>query len=315
MDACLSYLWQVLFLLILLRVFTKFMALLRFKDIIGLAGVPRTQGLQAWRVGIVFDWVLLAIAFWLPIQWYLQSKGHFAKTYVYVSDWVIWLSFIIETLVLTSLVKNKKTYLLGNWLNLVIIVLVNPIWFSYFWQVSAIRAVRLLVLIRVILPWAYNAHRTLTLNRISLTFAVFIVATCLSGVIISIFDPGIKNPFLGVWWAFETMTTVGYGDVVPVTMLGKMLSIVIMCFGMVLISVVTATISAYFVGKDHAEHLKKLLKQDSHKLEAIEKHLLGASVDSLILLPENLDGFIHRLSPESQRKLFLKLKMHLEGSL
>jgi voltage-gated potassium channel len=291
------------------------MALLRFKHIIGLAGVPRTQGLRAWRVGAIFDWVLLAIAFWLPIQWFLQSKGHYAKNYVYISDWVIWLSFIIEMLTLTFLVKNKKAYLLGNWLNLAIIVLVNPFWFAYFWQVSAIRIVRLLVLIRVILPWAYNAHRTLTLNRISLTFAVFIVATCLSGVIIALLDPGIKNPFLGVWWAFETMTTVGYGDVVPITALGKVLAIIIMCMGMVLISIVTATISAYFVGKDHTEYMKKILKKDSYKLDMIEKYLVETGRNGSIVLPEDLNEFIARLSPESQRKLFLKLKMHLEGSL
>ena len=50
-----------------------------------------------------------------------------------------------------------------------------------------------------------------------------------------------------IWWALVTMTTVGYGDKVPITPGGRIIGIVIMFFGMALISLFTATVSSIFV--------------------------------------------------------------------
>ena len=47
-----------------------------------------------------------------------------------------------------------------------------------------------------------------------------------------------------VWWSFETITTVGYGDFVPVTGLGRLFAIFIMFFGISVLSMVTATVAA-----------------------------------------------------------------------
>lgn len=56
-----------------------------------------------------------------------------------------------------------------------------------------------------------------------------------------------QNAFSGLWWALETLTTVGYGDIYPVTTIGKILSGIIALLGIGLVAVPTGIISAGFV--------------------------------------------------------------------
>ena len=57
-----------------------------------------------------------------------------------------------------------------------------------------------------------------------------------------------------LWWAVVTSTTVGYGDVVPATAVGRGIAALLMLTGVGLLSVVTANIAAYFVEESTSEH-------------------------------------------------------------
>ena len=57
----------------------------------------------------------------------------------------------------------------------------------------------------------------------------------------------IKNFSDGLWWAFTTITTVGYGDRYPTTTEGRILAVCLMILGISLLGVVSATIAAWFV--------------------------------------------------------------------
>lgn len=56
-----------------------------------------------------------------------------------------------------------------------------------------------------------------------------------------------KNAFSGLWWAIATFTTVGYGDIYPVTAFGKVLSAIIAMLGIGLVAVPTGIVSAGFM--------------------------------------------------------------------
>ena len=61
----------------------------------------------------------------------------------------------------------------------------------------------------------------------------------------------------GLWWAITTVTTVGYGDKVPVTAGGRAVAVVLMFTGIALVSVITASLATYFVRQSQlraAEH-------------------------------------------------------------
>ncbi|WP_326795672.1 potassium channel family protein [Streptomyces sp. NBC_01808] len=69
-------------------------------------------------------------------------------------------------------------------------------------------------------------------------------------------DANIHTVGDAVWWAFTTMTTVGYGDLAPTTGLGRLLAIGLMISGIALLGLVTANIAAWFISqvKRESEH-------------------------------------------------------------
>lgn len=73
-----------------------------------------------------------------------------------------------------------------------------------------------------------------------------------------------QNAFSGLWWAIATLTTVGYGDIYPITVAGRVLSAIIAFLGIGLVAVPTGIISAGFI-----EHLSNAEKE---KQQADEKN-------------------------------------------
>ena len=59
--------------------------------------------------------------------------------------------------------------------------------------------------------------------------------------------------WLGMWWALQTVTTVGYGDIVPASTAGRLVATFLLLGGLAFLSVVTATITSSFVARRQAE--------------------------------------------------------------
>jgi len=66
-------------------------------------------------------------------------------------------------------------------------------------------------------------------------------------------EPNVDSYANGVWLAFTTVATVGYGDIVPSTPASKIFAVFIVLFGYAMFSIVTANIAALFLGEDEAE--------------------------------------------------------------
>ncbi len=93
-------------------------------------------------------------------------------------------------------------------------------------------------------------------NAAYLIASFWLFAVVVFGVIERIADPKtFKTIWLAFWWAIQTVTTVGYGDIVPDQASGKVLAAVLMLGGLSLLSIVTATITSSFVARRQREAL------------------------------------------------------------
>jgi voltage-gated potassium channel len=91
--------------------------------------------------------------------------------------------------------------------------------------------------------------------------ASWAAAVVVFGVVERLVDPKtFPTVWLGMWWAIETVTTVGYGDIVPHQTAGKLIAGLLMVGGLALLSVVTALITSGFVSR--AESRRRTARED-----------------------------------------------------
>lgn len=82
----------------------------------------------------------------------------------------------------------------------------------------------------------------------------------LGGVGFWLIDPGIDSLSDGLWLAFTTAATVGFGDVVPSTHASRAFSVVVVLLGLAVLSLVTASLSAIFVEKEVEDEERQIEK-------------------------------------------------------
>ena len=102
---------------------------------------------------------------------------------------------------------------------------------------------------------------------------IFMVATslCVYSVEHDVQPDKFSNAFSGIWWATSTLMTVGYGDVYPITTVGKIFSIIITFLGVGLVAIPTGIISAGFV--EQYEKIRDGGKIDDTKINFITPSL------------------------------------------
>jgi voltage-gated potassium channel len=149
-----------------------------------------------------------------------------------------------------------------------------------------VRVVRILRMVR-----AFRSMREfltyLFRNRANGTLSVVL----LSSVLLMIFgavailyvekvpEANIKTPSDALWWAFVTITTVGYGDRFPVTTLGRFIAAVLMIAGVGLFGTFTGYVANFFIEEDQEKEQDEIhilideIRQLRQKVEALEKRL------------------------------------------
>jgi voltage-gated potassium channel len=194
--------------------------------------------LKLWGKTLTF----LALAFLMAFSWpaFDQSPSVNTSTTLDIVQWVSWFAFAGD--LAWGFIKSvdKKKFVLSHPLEIIAVAL------------PMLRPLRLLRLI---------SFGSLVLEKVSIGKSVgitikVVITTLFLGYIAAIqitvverLSPtgNIKNFGDGLWWAFTTITTVGYGDRYPTTTEGRVLAVCLMILGISLLGVVSATIAAWFV--------------------------------------------------------------------
>jgi voltage-gated potassium channel len=118
------------------------------------------------------------------------------------------------------------------------------------------------------------AAKDMTARRAGLWIAVVtVLVTIAAGIIMWAVDrEDFPNVWLGLWWAVQTVTTVGYGDVTPTTDVGRGIATLVMLTGIAFVTVVTAAITAVFVESTRSRLRKADAQaQDDRHSEILER--------------------------------------------
>jgi voltage-gated potassium channel len=168
-----------------------------------------------------------------------RPQGHEAHV-LWIVSWAIWGLFVLDYVVRLCLASDRWRWFLHHLLDFAIVAL--PL-------LRPLRLLRLLVLIEVLQKAVGDAFR----GRI--------VVYTVSGVLLLIYTASLAvfdeeryqhgatiNSFgKAIWWSITTVTTVGYGDVYPVTDAGRIIAVLLMIGGISLVGVVTAALASWII--------------------------------------------------------------------
>jgi voltage-gated potassium channel len=210
---------------------------------------------ESGRVRTPLEPVVLVAALALIPVFILEfdASGSWRRA-AFIANWVIWAAFAIELTAILIVATRKRAALKAHWLDVAVVVLTVPLFSQLLASLRLIRLSRLLRLLRagIIVSRALQAERRMTSAQAFRAVGLFTLFTIvIAGVAQATLDTGdFKSYWDGIWWAVVTVTTVGYGDLFPTTVSGRIIAIMLMLVGIGFLSVLTATIASRFIQQD-----------------------------------------------------------------
>lgn len=214
---------------------------------------------------IVLLWLILFSVFVVMIE-SIPEFGTKLSGIFQVTEWALTIIFTIEYFLRIWISHKPVSYIFSFW-GLIDFLSVLPTYLSLFFigyhYLLVVRIFRLLRIFRILKLVRFNREAQVlvtslrgSLYKISIFLMAVIAIVTFLGTIMYVVEGG-KEGFSSIpqsiYWAIVTVTTVGYGDLVPHTVLGKMISSVAMIIGYAIIAVPTGIITVGMVNSSKAQ--------------------------------------------------------------
>lgn len=223
--------------------------------------------LRTWRKCTDVPLVALAIGT-LPIvllELALDRLSESDRVFVAAVNLVVLVAFAVDFVVEIVLCKNRLLYLKKEWSSPIIVITQVLALIPALYALGALRAIRGLRVFAVVLrifglggSARHEIRRLLHSRAASValgTSAFTVVASAVAFTLVEDVGQGrrVESFFDAIWWAISTVTTVGYGDVYPVTGVGRAVAAVTMLVGISSLAVVTARVAQFLIREESAE--------------------------------------------------------------
>lgn len=251
-------------------------------SLLGLAGLHEDENDRAKLWYKILEWPMMAAGMWLIALWYESVRSEQALNHSHL-ELGLWSMFVIETGVMALLVNNRIRYLKNNWMNVVIILIGLPTFVGLSSVAGALKLMRVLILLDLAIHMGSSIRGLLAQNSLGPTFAASSIVIIMAGVMIAGLDPAINSPSEGIWWAWVTVTTVGYGDLVPATNVGRFFAAILILIGLGLISLLTASMATLSLERAGARNKKFSDDEARQRLDLLQRQLdrLEDKIDNL----------------------------------
>ena len=228
--------------------------------------------------GKIFDIVLLimiALSI-VAVSWEsLPNLDTHTKDLLYHAEWVLTIFFTGEYILRLMTVKKPSAYA-TSFYGIIDLMAILPTYLSLFFvgtnSLLVIRALRLLRLFRIFKMVHYLDQGDILVKSLKASFArltVFVyfvvVMVCVFGAVMYLIEGSQNSEFdsipRSIYWAIVTITTVGYGDIHPITAFGQFLSAILMITGYAVIAVPAGIISSEVLKEHRSKSAKEITTQ------------------------------------------------------
>lgn len=229
----------------------------------GMGGVPPGDNERAYVWERRLHLVMIGVALLSIPAFYLEGQ---ADKHAWLDlgagvELFVAAAFAAELVWMLVLVRAKAAYLARNWLDVVIVAfsVASVLGLQAQW-VALVRLSRL-ALVGVLFARGFTSVRRLFhRGALPYVFVVGLLAVLAAGAGFYWLEPTVHTYADGLWLAFVTGSTIGYGDFVPTTAASRLLAVLMVVVGFGLLSAVTASIAALLIGEDETR-----LRREMHR--------------------------------------------------
>lgn len=229
-------------------------------EIIFKSDTPAGKRFDVWLLVLIMaNIVLLLVDSLTGTTSTMNTRVHLSVSYIIfkVLEWAFTLVFTFEYYLRIYCLKHPRKYVLSFW-GVIDFLSIFPAWLSIFvpatQALTVLRLLRVMRIFRIFKLERFQVEAFHLLNALRnsvvkiLIFMMFmLVAAVILGTLMYTFEsevnPAFKSIPTGIYWAVVTITTVGYGDVVPVTTGGRFLAVIVMLLGYSIIAVPTGVVA------------------------------------------------------------------------
>lgn len=236
------------------------------------------------------EWPLLVASIAFLLAYSTEVIGDLPESRSTVFNWVIWGAwalFVIDYIANLILAERRGRWFLANLYQLPVLLL--P-------ALRPLRLLRLLTLLGFMQRFAGSAFRGRILMYVlsSASLLTYVGALAVLDAEQNVDHANIHNIGDAMWWAIVTITTVGYGDFYPVTLVGRAVAVALMVGGIAILGIVTATLASWLI--------EQVARRDSEAVQTSEEPLRAALVDMEQKL-DRLTGLVEKLTAPTKRQL------------
>jgi voltage-gated potassium channel len=218
----------------------------------GMGRASRRDRFNGWFVTheVAWELAMAALAIVYVALGFIVDDLTSGRPEIEAAEWALTGLFVLEFGSRILVARSRLDYLRGHWID--VVALAPPI--------RSFRALRLLRLLRLVRAFAGVYRAAMHLHGLArhkgfawlLLAWLGVMAVCSAWLYIAEhgINKAVDNPFDALWWGVVTLTTVGYGDVTPVTTEGRLAAMALMLLGIGLFGAITATITSYIMTSD-----------------------------------------------------------------